>query len=273
MGSDRASVSSSIPSSYSSRRGDSFQSQQISAYLQETDSYRAFLCQGPQGTRTCHTTLHNGSSCACQDQPEKTPYDSCELALAQYRTLDESQTAPWYVHSDPGSSCACRDQQEKTPYDGRELALAQYRTLNESQTTPRCGNSDPAHNQSPCDGRNSGEASPEYNVFGHLHHRPTRYDGHDSNQPSTDHSIPGGPAHFQSPAPYGNVCPPHMMVPGLNNSKATMNDGILYESRGPPPYEVAIRSQPMAEYVQDWSMKWNRMERGRGGDSGNGGRR
>ena len=64
-----------------------------------------------------------------------------------------------------------------------------------------------------------------------------------------------------------------MIVTSHDNGEAVLEDGILDESAGPPPYEVAIRSQAMALTVRDWNANWDRMERGSSGDSDDAGGR
>lgn len=173
-----------------------------------------------------HITIHNGNSYARQDQSGNPRYDSRTLALAQYRTLDDSHVAPYYGHSDPD------------------------------------------HRPSRRGGRKSDEASSQCNVLGHAHRRPTRYDGESSDQASPRFDVSGGPAVSQNSASYGDVYPPHMTVTSRNNPRAEIEDGILAEGYGPPLHEVAARGQAMAQYVDDWSTDWERMEWGRSNASG-----
>lgn len=197
----------------------------VSAYLHETDSYRGFLCQEPQGNGTGHIPSFNGNSHAGRDQPENHQYHSHVLVLAQGRTLHDSQSTPCYDHLDLD------------------------------------------HRASPCDGSNSDQAPRQYNVLGQPHRSSTWF-GHNSDQPSHLYGVPGGSAQSQNPGSFCNAYPAHVVATSHNAPKPMVECGILDDSYGPPPYEVATRSRAMAQYVQDWSADWNRMEPGRSNVSG-----
>lgn len=160
-----------------------------------------------------------------------------------------------------------QDLPENSRQHNRTLALTQYESLENGQMALQYGASYPYHGPTQYDGWNHGEVSPQCDLLGYPYDRPTRYGGHNSDQLSTQYGVPGGgPAQSQNSAHYGNVYPPHMIVTSRNAPRPMIEDAILDECRGPPPYEVAVRSQATVQYVSDWTANWDQMEQDRSGD-------
>ncbi|KAI4129986.1 MAG: hypothetical protein LQ347_003551, partial [Umbilicaria vellea] len=173
---------------------------------------------------TGHDPSYNGNSSACRDQPEDDQYHSHALMLARGSTVDESRSAPWYGHLDPDL--------------------------------------DPYRRASSWDGSNRDEASRQYIVLGLPHRRSLRF-GHNSGQSAPPYEVPSGSAQLQNPGSSNNMFSSHMVATSGNAPRPMVERGFLDETSEPPPYEVATRSQAMAQYVQDWSANWDRMEPGR----------
>ena len=181
---------------------------------------------------------------------------------------------PGLTASHDGSSHRPQGLPENSQHHDRTLALAQYERLEDGQMASQYGASYPYHGPTQYDGWNNGEVSPQCDLLGYPYDRPTRYGGHNSDQVSTQYGVPGGgPAQSQNSVHYGKVYPPQMIVTSRNGPRPMMEDAILDEHRGPPPYEVAVKSQAMMHYVRDWAANWDQMERDRSGEIGDAGGR